>query len=145
MRASPIVQPRSPDVAISAPSGHHSSTAPLGNPSNAAPIASRPSLICAPPANDTASVAAYDTNADLAPCATDSAANAESARRSSVGSARPRTKAPGSPRRAGGENESGTATGVVRAYAMIRQPAALLRQHARYLPRPPLERVPPYV
>src|ERR1051325_1749952 len=145
MRASPTVQPRSPDVAISAPSGHHSSTAPLGNPSNAAPIASRPSVICAPPPNDTASAAAYDTNAAFAPCATDSAANDESARRSSDGSARAWTKAPGSARRAGGETESGTATGVVRAYAMTRQPAALLRQHARYLPRPALERVHPYV
>src|ERR1043166_2327700 len=108
MRASPTVQPRSPDVAISAPSGHHSSTAPLGNPSNAAPIASRPSVICAPPPNDTASAAAYDTNAAFAPCATDSAANDESARRSSDGSAPPRTKTPGTPRGAGGGNQKGT-------------------------------------
>src|ERR1044072_9563189 len=101
MRASPTVQTRSQDVAISAPSGHHSSTAPLGTPSTAAPIASRPSVICAPPPNDPASAAAYDTNAAFAPCATDSAANDESARRSSDGSARPLNKAPGSPPGAG--------------------------------------------
>src|SRR3989442_11224285 len=145
MRASPTVQPRSPDGAISAATGHHSSTAPSGKPSNPAPIAWRPCVICAPPPNDIAFSAENARNACFAPLVTDSAANAESACSNSLGSARPSTCALSSPLGPGGVTESGTATGLVLAYAARRQPLAVFRQHARYLPRVPAECVQPYV
>src|SRR5437867_6610261 len=145
MRASPTVQPRSPDGAISAATGHHSSTAPAGKPSNPAPIACRPCVICVPPPNAIASSAENARNAFFAPLVTDSAANAESARNSSLGSARPRTCAPSASVGPAGAAESGTGTGLVLAYAASRHTLPVFRQHARYLPRVPPACVQPYV
>src|SRR5213593_4398216 len=144
MRASPTVQPRSPDGAICAATGHHSSTAPAGKPSNAAPMASLPSFIWTPPPNEIAFSAAYARNAVLAPLATDIAANAESACRTSPASARPRTCALSGALGGLGTTESGTATGRVMVNAARRHPASVFFQQARYFPSAPSNRVQPY-